>query len=277
MKNYLPPFAARLARQAVRDMRYYIADARDRLSNRNSMIPPRSMVFVGVGDFVAVGEEFKRYFVELAELKPQHQVLDVGCGIGRMAIPLTSYLSAAGGYCGIDIVKNGIRWCNSRIAPRYPNFRFIHTDIYNKLYNPYGRGRANTYRFPFDDASFDFVFLTSVFTHMLPEDLAHYLDEISRVLRPGGRMLATYFILNDESNAQVKAGKGSFAFLREPGGYSVANRQVPENAVAYDEEDVLAQLDRTRLDIRHPIHYGSWCDRPRFLSFQDIVIAEKRR
>jgi SAM-dependent methyltransferase len=276
MKIRLPPLAARLARQAVRDMRYYVAAARDRLSNGNSMIPPRSMVFVGVGDFVAVGEEFKRYFIELGGLQPQHQVLDVGCGIGRMAIPLTGYLSADGGYCGIDIVKNGIRWCNSRIASRYPNFRFIHTDIYNKLYNPYGRVKASAYRFPCDDASFDFVFLTSVFTHMLPADLAHYLDEISRVLRPGGRMLATFLILNDESNGLIQAGRGSFAFVREPGGYAVVNREVPEDAVAYDEADVLAQLDRVGLTVQRPIHYGSWCDRPDFLSFQDIVVAQKR-
>jgi SAM-dependent methyltransferase len=275
MKSRLGPLAARIARQTVRDMKYYLADARDRLSNRNSMVPPRSMVFVGLGDFEAIGLEFKQYFIDLGGLLPHHQVLDVGCGIGRMAIPLTSYLSAEGGYCGIDIVKDGIRWCNSRISPRYPNFRFIHTDIYNKLYNPYGRVQASAYRFPFDDASFDFVFLTSVFTHMLPKDLAHYLDEISRVLRPGGRMLATFFILNDESNALVKAGRGSFAFVHEPGSYAIARRDMPEHAVAYDEDYVFVQAGRVGLDVRPPVHYGSWCDRPSSLSFQDIVIAQK--
>lgn len=235
------------------------------------------MVFVGQGDFEAIGKEFKQYFIDLAGLKSHHQVLDVGCGIGRMAIPLTDYLSAEGGYYGIDIVKNGIRWCNSRIAPRHKNFRFLHTDIYNKLYNRYGRVKASKYRFPFDDAAFDLVFLTSVFTHMLPEDLANYLGEISRVLRPGGRLLATFFILNDESNALIQTGRGSFVFFPEPGGYAVVNRDVPESAVAYDEDFVLTQVSRVGLTIQHPIHYGSWCDRPHFLSFQDIVIAEKAR
>jgi cyclopropane fatty-acyl-phospholipid synthase-like methyltransferase len=39
------------------------------------------------------GKEFLRYFVDLAGLKPDQAVLDVGCGKGRMAVSLTHYLS----------------------------------------------------------------------------------------------------------------------------------------------------------------------------------------
>lgn len=50
------------------------------------------------------GEQFLQYFIELGGLKPSDRVLDVGCGIGRLAIPLTQYLDARGGYAGLDIV-----------------------------------------------------------------------------------------------------------------------------------------------------------------------------
>lgn len=143
----------------------------DRPASRNDMIPPKSLSFVGKGDFEKIGREFRQHFIALAGLRPEHRVLDVGCGIGRMAIPLTEYLSPAGGYWGFDIVRKGIDWCSERITPKFPNFQFRHSDVYNQHYNPGGTVRACDYRFPFEDNFFDFVFLTSVFTHMVPADL----------------------------------------------------------------------------------------------------------
>ena len=45
--------------------------------------------------------------------------------------------------------------------------------------------------------------LKSVFTHMHPNDVRHYLKELGRVIRSGGRAVITYFLLNDESRALV--------------------------------------------------------------------------
>ena len=97
----------------------------------------------------------------------------MGCGIGRIAIPLTQYLKT-GTYDGFDIVRHGVEWCQQKVTPHYPNFNFFVADVYNKLYFPQGRYAATEYTFPFADDTFDFVFLTSVFTHMMPKDLEHY-------------------------------------------------------------------------------------------------------
>ena len=60
-------------------------------------------------------------------------------------------------------------------------FRFQQIDVSTELYNKEGRYQASEYRFPFPDDSFDFVMLGSVFTHMLPEDVANYpLGDSSR-------------------------------------------------------------------------------------------------
>ena len=56
----------------------------------------------------------------------------------------------------------------------------------------------------------DVAFLTSVFTHMLPEDVEHYLDELARVLKPGGRTLITWFLL---LGAFVAANQWLFALV----------------------------------------------------------------
>lgn len=264
-------------RPALRRLYYLPVYVAHRLRHSGSdMIPPASLMFVGLGDFVAIGREFRSYFVELAGLRPEHRVLDVGCGIGRMAIPLTEHLSAEGGYWGFDIVEKGIAWCKSRITPRFPNFRFQHSDVYNRHYNPGGRVLARDYRFPFDDGFFDFVFLTSVFTHVLPVDLENYLREMARVLKPGGRCFATLFLLQEESLALLRAGRSRMDFAIEvaPGCLTISADD-PETAIAYDEARVLALLERNGLRMRPPLHYGAWCGRERHLSFQDIVIAEK--
>ncbi len=239
------------------------------------MIPPRSMIFIGDGDFENIGQEFKSYFIELAHLQPSDRVLDVGCGIGRMAIPLTTYLSKEGEYWGFDIVKKGIEWCQNRISPKFSNFHFQHSDLFNKLYNPNGKVQARNFQFPFDDESFDFVFLTSVFTHMFPLDLENYLSEISRVLKPEGKCLITFFILNEESENLVRSGSSTLKFLYKIEGCMTIDENVPEAAIAYREEFVLGLFKKYGLKIAQPIHYGSWCKRDTFLTYQDLIIATK--
>ena len=59
-----------------------------------------------------------------------------------------------------------IEWAQLSISSRFPNFTFQKADIFNKFYNPDGVFKAVDYRFPYEDRSFDLIFLTSVFTHI---------------------------------------------------------------------------------------------------------------
>jgi ubiquinone/menaquinone biosynthesis C-methylase UbiE len=258
---------------------YYLSlDVIDCLMGRKNPIPPMSMIFIGDGDYKQIGQEFMGYFIELANIKPNNRVLDVGCGIGRMAIPLTNYLSQQEGeYRGFDIVHMGIEWCQNRISTKFSNFHFSHTDVYNKRYNPHGGIQARDLRFPFDNEYFDFVFLTSVFTHMLPSDLENYLSEISRVLKTRGKCLITFFLLNDESEILVRSGRSSLNFRYKIEGCLTTNENVPESAIAYNEEFIKELFEKYKLKISQPIYYGSWCKRDSFLSYQDIIIATKNQ
>jgi SAM-dependent methyltransferase len=244
------------------------------LGRHDPLTPPKWLDPGGSREkFGETGEEFFRYFVELCALRPDENVLDVGCGTGRMARPLTTYLEG-GSYDGLEIVASSVRWCR-RAYRRHPAFRFHHADLYNKEYNPAGRLAASEYRFPFADSSFDFVFLTSVFTHMLSKEVGNYLSEIARVLRPGGRCLVTYFLLNQESRKLIGEGASIHDFRHELPGCFAKRSDVPEAAVAYDEDVVREAFGRRGLLIAEPIRYGWWCGRERSLSKQDIVIASK--
>jgi SAM-dependent methyltransferase len=258
-------------------------EAIERLFGRSDpLIPPARLMFVGGSrrDFQALGDKWVQTFIRLADLKPNERVLDVGCGVGRMASALTRYLNGEATYEGFDIVPSGIEWCQRAITTRFPNFRFQHADLYNRGYNPSGRLRATDYRFPYENSTFDFVFLTSVFTHMLPADVRWYLSEIRRVLRPGGRCLATFFVLDAVARQLIEREETqpSRRFTHELGGYWVMDPKVPEATLAYDEDAVRTMYQNAGLRLREPIDYGTWAgeSRGRTNHSQDIVLATAR-
>ena len=210
-----------------------------------------------------------------AGLKPGDRVLDIGCGIGRKTIPLLDFMTS-GSYEGIDPVREHIDWCVTKITPRYPNFRFHWVDLWSKYYNPKGAIRSSAFRFPFGDGEFDFVIVSSVFTHMFVEDLEHYVEELGRLLKAGGRGWTTFFLLNPESERLIAEGKSSIDLRFDAGGGSRAdNPGRLESAVGHQEAFVRALFQRYGLSMK--INYGNWCGRTLSphdaarSSFQDFV------
>ena len=155
--------------------------------------------------------------------------------MGRLARPLTAFLDPTKGrYEGFDIDASNVRWC-SRHYVSHPNFHFQRANIYNKMYNPKATVQAQAFTFPYPDASFDFAFASSVFTHMPLPAVAHYLEETARVLAPGARALLTLYIWNPESQASVAQGKSALPF-RPHSDLIVINPVIPEAAIALLQE-----------------------------------------
>src|SRR5437764_6726231 len=122
----------------------------DRLRGRHDpLLPPRWLRLAAGGDFTAVGARFLTHCRELAGLQSTNRVLEVGCGAGRIAGALTTYLQPPGGYDGFDVLAPAIRWCQRHLTPRFPHFHFRHADVHNGGYNPRGRLRAVDFAFPY--------------------------------------------------------------------------------------------------------------------------------
>jgi SAM-dependent methyltransferase len=238
-------------------------------------LPPdglRRMVgSVTAENFRLVGEEFAGHLTRFVGLQPTDRVLDLGSGSGRLAIPLLERIGPTGSYDGIDVHGEAIAWCQQHLTPEHPNFRFHHADVRNAFYNPEGRHAPTEQRLPFDEDSFDVVVLASVFTHLLPDAVANHLGEISRVLAPGGRLMTTYFLLDEHSRATVEAGAAAIPFRPATGDAWVVDPTVAEAAVAIDGDLVRRMHDEAGLPIRE-LHPGSWA-RSTGVTFQDLVVA----
>lgn len=256
--------------RAVTSLRLRAADARDRVTGRRDRFtPPRRLSgYVGGGDFRATGDEFLIHFRELAGLDPEDRVLEIGCGIGRMARGLTGVLRPPGSYDGFDIVASGIAWCQEHYRDTPAPFRFHHADLRNPAYNPAGSVAAGDYRFPYADGAFDLVIATSLFTHLLADAADHYLAQTARVLAPGGRLLSTWYLIADADRA---APPGGFRRVDPESPTAVRDPAVPEDAVAFDERWLRERLTAHGLAVRS-LSPGTWPGRPG-RSLQDIVVA----
>ncbi|MGH9408291.1 MAG: class I SAM-dependent methyltransferase [Vicinamibacterales bacterium] len=261
-RSRLPPGLRRTASRLRRGARRLLTPF-DRLIHLNSpvLLPPAHLriYYYGtsrVGAFVRACDG-ARIEVLTHGLRPEHRLLDIGSGIGNLAIGLIDYL--CGGYEGLEIHPEAVSWCQRAITPKHPHFRFHRADVLSGAYNPAGLVPASGYTFPFPDQSFDFIFLASVFTHMLPEAVEQYVREVARLLAPDGVCVASYFLLNDETRAGIDAGKSfmSFGVQHSSGLCRLHDSMKPEAAVALEETFIRQIHARNALRIRD-IRRGRW-------------------
>lgn len=268
----LSPKQRRLARRLV----FFPVDVADAVFNkRPALVPPKGKIFTGQGNFVADGNKMLQDIISTCTLKPEHHILDIGCGIGRLARPLTEFLNNDGSYQGFDIVNDGIKWCKKHYK-KYPNFSFTHVPLTNDLYNLNSKHEAARFIFPYENQSFDLIILTSVFTHMQPDEVNNYMHEISRVLKPGGHCFATFFIINNDSQSYLDNTPEPF-FPYRYGDYFLHDQRVKNANIAYRISFVEKLAESAGISIKQ-FKEGWWAGRnpDACMNFQDVIILGKR-
>ena len=258
----------------------YALDAVDlMLGRRQPLVPPRwlshnSATFQAADEIVGLVRDY-------TGLNANSAVLDLGCGIGRVAYGLTKVLGPDAQYVGIDIVERAIKWMQKEYAPLHPNFKFYHLDVHSSSYNP--KGRLQTEEIDFDflgDRKFDVVILVSLFIHLDPHHVRHYLKLIYSVLKPGGRLFATAFINDEFAQNQYRLQKEtgekltSRNFRFKGDGFYAAKDGNPEFVAAYDPDQIVDMWTSAGMKLE-PFRYGTWRGRPGGHSFyQDVVISQ---
>ena len=245
------------------------------ISSDKTLSPPSRLIFTGRGDFLRIGESFLQDFISKNIIQKNSAVLDIGSGIGRIAIPLTAYLDN-GRYEGFDIMKPGIAWCQKNITSRFPHFKFTQVSLSNDLYRNTGES-ATQFVFPYQDNSFDLAIATSVFTHMVPEEVIRYVEEIQRVLKTGGYAYLTFFVLNENSKAQMTRGKNEFNFQYDHGNYRLLDEKVKSANVAYEEKYLFSEIIKPHQFEMVSTEYGTWSiqEKGSLIAFQDRIVIKK--
>ncbi len=252
----------------------FVLDMRDMLSgNRDSTTPPRRLNVSGEGSFHDLGLHNDSLCRTFGHLKADDRVFDLGCGIGRLAIAMESFIEPPGSYVGLDIIRFAISWCQNHISSRNPNFRFVHADIFNFMYNGQGKIAPDRFSFPFPTESFSFCLATSLFTHLLPAAVDQYLREVARVMTPGGSFLTTWFLLCDETISSMEAGMSQLNFPYKFVHHAQRSEHAPEQAVAFELDYLRGLYAAAGLAI-DGVHFGGWSGYPGSIdSGQDLLIA----
>ncbi len=275
----LGPIYELIPRPAYRFARALYLDLKSiprRLSGNNPG-PEPWLVFHNFGgsDFYESGAAASQGIQRQLGLGPSSRVLDIGCGSGRLAWPLHDVLSGEGAYIGFDVSANAVAFARRLMSGHEDRFSFHHANLFSKEYNPQSLLQAKDYRFPCEDSWADGAWAISVFTHLLEEDAAHYLKELSRTLKPDGKAYLTAYLVNDEIQERMAAKKSMLTMQRYKGPVWAGDMDVPEAATGYDEDAFLAMMNAAGLELEDGIRRGGWSLTKGATYTQDVFIVRR--
>ena len=207
-----------------------------------SKIPPNHMrIRVGVANrfmanhvsYVNLAKDFWMHSFHAGLCRLDSTIVDIGCGCGRYAHHLRDYRymseKFSGQYIGIDIDDEMLNWCREHFDSG--RFKFYRSNHVSKAYSCGGQPDSE-YVLPVGDESAEFVFSTSLFTHLLEKELVNYCRESCRILKPGSFMSMFCFSMDHPPSSY--GNRHTFRF--RIGNAHVESMAVPEAAVAYDEK-----------------------------------------
>lgn len=136
-------------------------------------------------------------------MKPEHRLLDFGCGTLRAGRHFIRYLDA-GRYTGVDLSLGALEYGKSLVAEegladKHPRL-IQNTDIATVSYGA---------------ASFDFIMAQSVFTHLRLPEIGECLKSFASVMHPGTRLFFTYNEAPEATETTLKDFKFPFEAIAD--------------------------------------------------------------
>jgi SAM-dependent methyltransferase len=244
--KYIRRVVPSLSRLTYNRMFQILVDSVDRPARRlyrefRTLPPNHLRIRVGVRNrlmtnqvaFISGAPQFWIYAIDAGLVRLSGStIVDIGCGCGRFARVLRDQQFSGsrfdGKYIGIDIDDEMLSWCQEHFdAERFEFFKSGHRSAAYAAGG--GAGRSSI---PLGSSEADFVFAMSLFTHLLEEEVAEYVYESARVLRPGGHMAVTFFSMDHPPPTLGTR----HTFRHRLGAAYIESVRVPEAAVAYRDE-----------------------------------------
>lgn len=210
---------------------------------------------LGDVDYVNSATEQVDDLMKYTTIGANTRILDFGCGQGRFANGLLARSLEISKYCGVDTQLESVNWCRKWIGEGHPAFEFVHLSAHNARYNANAELRP---RLPVESNAYDVAFVNSVFSHMLAEDVAHYLSEIRRALDHQGVLYLTAFL--EEGVPEVE---------ENPDGYLGRTSTGPLHRVRFEMSYFFGLMEAAGFEVVGYRHNG--IER----TMQSVVVARK--
>jgi ubiquinone/menaquinone biosynthesis C-methylase UbiE len=144
--------------------------------------------------------------IERSRILPGMDVLEVGCGSGSYTTFVARAVGEKGVVCALDIQPQMLDLLRAKLnRPENHDIRNI------RLYE------GSAYDLPFEADTFDVVTLITVLEEI--PDRMRALQEIHRVLRPGGRLAVTEFLMDPDyvlQSTTIRLGESACFIVDAP-------------------------------------------------------------
>ncbi len=173
--------------QAVDKLRFYYFKIKYRKKNKDflkkhpdAVLPPDYYIYeafqLNYEEYLTKSKESAQwilnFYIKHKNREPE-TILDWGCGPGRIIRHLPGLLSPSSKIYGTDYNAKSIEWCKNNLK----GIDFNKNSIEALL--------------PYNDNHFDFIFGISIFTHLSEQKHNEWIEELTRILKPGGLMMFT--------------------------------------------------------------------------------------
>jgi SAM-dependent methyltransferase len=265
-----------------------ISPSNFKLGYEPQLIPPPYMMkqegIETLEEWFRWAEEWSMILRIYGKMTKYSSVLEIGCGLGRIAFPLR-YALLDGSYEGLEIRKNKVNFLQKKFHSAYPNFKFTWANIKNTHFNPNGDIEAVDYCFPYANNEFDVVFAASVFTHMVPQNAANYFKESARVLKRNGRCIFSFFILDYYEKGRPRPLGFSSPYFnfdyhhdKYKNDFAINDPDDPEKLTAYSSRLIENLAEGADLKFIESPLPGIWSgSTDNWVGAQDLIILKKNR
>jgi SAM-dependent methyltransferase len=238
--------------------------------------------WVGGSDPKLVGIFNDAFLSRMLTIGADSDVLDFGCGIGRVATAVLGRDARPASLVGIDIVPELVDFCRREITPRCPNTAFElvagANDHYDRFIDAAIPAQTREGLIAQYGGRFTHAYAISVFTHL---DVDHFTEELAFVqalLADRAEFLFTAFTLTPFSRRMIAAKRAEFPFTdneyRDGGRIFVGDRTDPLSFIAYDRSLIDEFADSAGLVITK-VEYGTWMGGSIGNTLQDLYVCRK--
>jgi len=130
----------------------------------------------------------------------EKNILDIGCGNGRLAIGLMLGERNPRNYLGLDIIPDCIKFGNEAFA-KWPAYKFALLEVNNARYYSKAKNKGVGAAFPVKPGIWDVLICSSLFTHIKNESLIiQYFDQMNTAAQEEAKIFMTFFFEGEDRN-----------------------------------------------------------------------------